>query len=134
MGFRKSSERISPGWIFGSLFILRSLSVMIVRDLDADRVPVAPREANPPLVVDRNAPLALAVSRQRVQPVPWRDSQIREADGRVDDEELALGGALDIRREPPGDVPVPNSFGFLVLEGSDHSVILIYDNTNVKRY
>jgi hypothetical protein len=45
---------------------------MIVHDLDIQRVIGAPAKAHPPLVVDPNAVLALAIALQCFEPVAGR--------------------------------------------------------------
>lgn len=110
------------------------LLVMVVRDLDVGRVTASPFETDPPLIVDRDAPLAFAVTRQRMKPVPRRDPEVFEADGRMEDEKPALGRAQDVGREPPGELSFPYPLGLLVPERHDHLTILLQYNSIVKQH
>src|SRR5712692_5908751 len=70
------------------------LLLMIVHDLNVDRPGggLRPLEADPPLVVDANAVLALSVPAQRFEPVTGQRSKV--ADGR--------GGLEAIKFQPRG--------------------------------
>src|SRR5271165_6757050 len=79
-----SSARISPGWM-GGLDIGFTLLV-VVDDLDIrrSRRPRGPFEADPPLHVDADAELSLAVAVQRLEAVARQGPQIFEAGGGVE--------------------------------------------------
>ena len=55
-----------------------SVSSVIVRDLDLKGVSITPPEANPPLVVDTDAKLALASALQLLQTITRWDAEILE--------------------------------------------------------
>ena len=48
---------------------------MIVHDFDIPGICTVPAETDAPLIVDANAPLALSVPMQLLQPIPWRDAE-----------------------------------------------------------
>jgi len=49
---------------------------MVVGDFDIKSVTVVPSEANPKLVIDSNAELALAISPQSLQTITRRNSEV----------------------------------------------------------
>jgi hypothetical protein len=55
------------------------LSLVVVHDLDVLRVPVAPRETDPPLVIDTDAVLPGAVASQRLKPVSPDRAEVGQA-------------------------------------------------------
>src|SRR5690242_15808482 len=87
IGRRKSWSRISPGWG------LCSRSV-VVDDLDFVGMFISPYEADPPLIVDADRVLSLAITFQGFEPVRRRDAQILEPPGAVDETQLAQGDVL----------------------------------------
>jgi hypothetical protein len=73
---------------------------VVVNDFDRIRAGFAPDEADPELVVDANAVLAMAVSPKLLQTVAWRDAQIVETGCGIKDGELAVGNAGDAPKPP----------------------------------
>lgn len=69
---------------------------MVIDDLHVGHALVGPHEAQPPLVVDADAVLALAVAAQRFQPVAGRAAQEVQSLRRVQLRQLALGHAVDV--------------------------------------
>jgi len=69
---------------------------MIIDDLHVPCRAVAPDEAHPPLIVDADAPLALAVAFQGFQPVVRRNAQRVNALGGVQHLELPDRHLCDI--------------------------------------
>ena len=61
---------------------------MVVDDFDIVGVPVLPCEAEPPLIVDPDAPCAQTISRKRLQTVAGWHSQIFESLSRVQEEQF----------------------------------------------
>jgi len=53
------------------------------------------------LIVDAEAVLSLAVAAQGFQPVARRNPQVVQGHGRIQDQQLAQGRALDVRPELP---------------------------------
>src|SRR5574340_1449694 len=105
----KSSRSISPGWIgrrcmglvFGIAMI--ALPLMVVTDLDVIGITIGEAKANTPLVIDGDCMLALAISLQRVKPVPRWHPQVVESRREVDVLELAERPRQDVRRKPLRD-------------------------------
>jgi hypothetical protein len=60
------------------------LSSMVIDDLHISRSrrPLRPFKANPPLIVDADAVLALAVTGQRLKAVAWQRGKVPQACGR----------------------------------------------------
>src|SRR5580693_6633230 len=77
-GRRNSSRRISPGGIGSSFFFMALLRhwLMIIDDFNVKRVAFEPMETESPLIVDSNAMLALAISRQCFQAISGRETQV----------------------------------------------------------
>jgi hypothetical protein len=51
---------------------------MVINDLHVVDISLSPGEANPPLVIDPDTMLFLAVAFQSLKPVAWRDLQVLE--------------------------------------------------------
>lgn len=63
---------------------------MVINDFDCGGVVINPDETDPPLVVDSNAVLALAVSPKRLQAITRNGGQVRQASRRIDVIEFPL--------------------------------------------
>ena len=61
---------------------------MVVNNLNFEGVLTLPAKANPPLVVDADAVLALAVAFQGLQMVAIGDAQVLQAPGLVQEQQL----------------------------------------------
>ena len=72
---------------------------MIVDDLNVPGFAVAPRKTDPPLIVNANAALTLAVAVQSLQTIAGRHTQIVELVRRVDRQQLRAGAPLNLRRQ-----------------------------------
>lgn len=93
---------------------------MVIRNLNLVGVAVLPDEADTPLVIDPDAVLSLTVSREFLQPICRRDSEIFQALGSFDHLELPLHGALDVWWKPARSFSREKSPGLLVAKASDH--------------
>ncbi len=93
---------------------------MIVDDFDLGAVTVTPYKTNAPLIVYPDAVLARTLALQCLQTIRWWNSQIVESLGRVEHPQLPAGHGLDLIRNAPRPVTVPDAFGFLVSEAPDH--------------
>jgi hypothetical protein len=51
---------------------------MVINDLDVVDISLSPGEANPPLLIDPDTMLSLAIAFQSLKPVAWRDLQVLE--------------------------------------------------------
>ena len=67
---------------------------MIVGDLDIPGRAIAPYKAEPPLIVDANAVLALTIAAQSLQPVTGRHPQIVQLPGGINGQKLRAGAPL----------------------------------------
>jgi hypothetical protein len=72
---------------------------MIIDDFDVKSVLVAPPEADSPTIVDPNAVLSLAFSHELLQAVAGRKAQIAQRLRGIDDCQLSLRQALQVRVE-----------------------------------
>lgn len=72
---------------------------MVIGNLDIVDVAVFPSEAYPPLIVDPNAPLAIAVPRKLLQPVARGDAQKVKSSSAIELFQFALGNALNVMRQ-----------------------------------
>ena len=95
-------------------------SSVVVHDLDVVGAAVRrPPEADPPLVVDPDAVLPLAVTPQRFEAVAGRDTQGHQCSGGVDLQQLASRDPLDVP-EPDDGPAVEQGLGISAGEGADH--------------
>ena len=79
---------------------------MVVHDLDFMGVALLPSEADAPLIIDPNAVLPGALASKLLESVPGWDTQIIERLSRIDDDELAQHGALELARIPADALPL----------------------------
>lgn len=93
---------------------------MVVHDLHFKGVPLAPLEADPPLVVDSDAVLAGPVPFQRLQAIAGWHPQIEEALGVVQHPQLPSCRFLNLQGQLPHRLAMPDLFGPVALEGPDH--------------
>ena len=75
---------------------------MVIDNLHIVRIPVAPHEADPPLIVNPNAVLALAVAAQCFQPVASGSGEIEEGMRDMHQLKLSQSRALDGFEAPYG--------------------------------
>lgn len=94
---------------------------MIVNDCHIERIAVGEPEADSPLLVDADAPLALAVALERLQPVGWRKSQIVYARCRMKLRQTHDRAIADFGRQAPGSATRKKSFSLGICKGLDHS-------------
>ena len=83
---------------------------MIVGDLDLESIALPPNEANPPLVVDPNAVLALAVAQELFEVVSRRNIQICQAIRCIQNPKFDVGPALDIMGKATTWLPIKDFF------------------------
>jgi hypothetical protein len=93
---------------------------VIVYDLDIVSVSIPPTEADTPLVVDPNAVLSFPVSSQFLKAISWRDKKIIQLLRRVQQEQLPLSDAPQIRREFLHGLAVKYLFSFFGCKSPDH--------------
>src|SRR6185437_11682897 len=103
----------------------RDRALVIIHNLDLFSAAVVPHEADPPLIVDADRMLPLAVAFERFQPVAWRVAQIAERAGAVKQEQLAAGLPLDAA-ETRHVLVREQASGRRVTERADHSPMVFY--------
>jgi hypothetical protein len=87
-------------------------------------VAVTPTKADPPLVVDSNAPLPEPVSRQLLETVPGWNLEIIQSFGGIEHDQFPQRNPMDRRRELLR-VPAPEDrFCFPAPETLDHARII----------
>jgi hypothetical protein len=94
---------------------------VVVDQLDIFGASVSPFETDPPLLVDADAVQAGAVSFQFLESIAWRDLQVAEQLGSVENQELPEGNPLGSVVELAGSLPLPDPLGLPISERSDHS-------------
>jgi len=77
-------------------------------------------EADPPLVIDPDAPLPFAIMPQRLQPVRWREAQVFERRRRVKLEQPHPRAGQDGRREAARESRGEEALRFRGTEGTNH--------------
>jgi len=94
--------------------------LVVVRDLDGVGVAALPPEADAPLVVEADAVLTGPVAGEPLESVAWRDAEVGERLGGVEDEEIPEGAALEIGWPSPAGAPFEELLGVAVPEALDH--------------
>jgi hypothetical protein len=89
---------------------------VIVDDFNGVRPGLRPAKANPPLVVDADTVLPLAVAFQGFKVIAGRDAQVFEASGGMHLVELARSQQGDLLRDAPDEPAVEDRLGILVFE------------------
>lgn len=97
---------------------------MIVYDFNVVRVSVMPAKADPPLIVDANAVLALSVLGKLLQPIARRHSEVCQSNGPVQHPQFSEGRSHQTWRDLPGEFPAEEPFRGLVFEVPDHAAII----------
>ncbi len=102
--FQKNFTRMKR--IFRLFTHVKSQS-MIVDDLNVQGLSALPTKHNAPLIVypDRMKPFLIAL--KRLQPIPWRNSEILQFSSVMQIEQLSSGNSAQFRRERLGGSTVP---------------------------
>lgn len=106
---------------------------MVVGNLDIECLTVSPYKAYPPLIIDADAVLALAVARQGLQPIARRLAQVVKSLGGVDRQELGSGSLLNLRRQSANAKTSEDRGGALVAKRLDHAGTYRVTLRNVNR-
>jgi hypothetical protein len=93
---------------------------MIVCDLDLICVTVPPLEADSPRIINSDAILSCSISRQLLESIAGRNSEITEVFSGVDNQEPSKSGALKLKGPPPHPLSLKNVLGIRVSETLDH--------------
>ena len=107
---------------------------MVIYNLDLVRMTALPPKADPPLVVDSNAVLALPVSFEELKPVARGHGHLPQLGGRVQGEKLPSCAPLNRRRKPAGEFTSEKPFGLCARKAQNHRDILTRCVNNVKRH
>lgn len=101
---------------------------MVVNDLDLFRLVFGPNKADPVLIVDPDAVLAMAIARQALQSVPWRNAKIFEALSGIELVELASRHGPETLWASATSIlcvlAVEYVFSALVSEGANHQSMI----------
>lgn len=92
---------------------------VVIDDFDIESFSFDEPEAEPPLLVDADAPLPRAITLQWLQPIRRRGSQILEACSGMQPVDLHQSPEPDIGRQPPGSLRGEQPFRFLVSEAPE---------------
>jgi hypothetical protein len=93
---------------------------MIVNDLNIFSATRRPTEANPELVVDANAVLAVTVSAQCFQAIAWGHTKIIQAISLIQLLQFSPCDRLDVD-ESPNPVSIEQRLGVRTIERLDHT-------------
>ncbi len=93
---------------------------MIVNDLNVPGFAIAPHKTDPPLIVNANTVLTLAVAVQSLQTIAGRHTQIVELLCRVDRKQLRAGAPLNLRRQIANGVPSKDRCSAFAGKAFDH--------------
>ena len=117
------------------LFTHNTLFSMIIHNLHVVGVVVDPLETYPPLIIDADAVLSLAIAAQLFEPVGRRRQEIVEFHRGVQVAQPAKGSSLDVLRQPARECTLKDLFGLFVSERLDHGLdtIVPYRGNTVKR-
>jgi len=107
---------------------------VVVDDLDVPGVTPRPAEADPPLVVDSDAVLALSIALERLEPVSRRDLEILERLRSIQDEELPQRASVKLRRKASRTFSPEEDLGGRTAEAPNHESMITPCVNNVKRY
>ena len=99
------------------------LQLVIVAELDVERIAVLESEADPPLIVDRDRVLPRAVAFERVQAIARRDAQVGHCNRDMHRLELAQGPARHIRRDALRRAGPKERLRLAIREGLNHSAM-----------
>lgn len=92
---------------------------MVIHDLDFIGVPLAPRKANAPLVIDADAVQTFPIVFQRLQPVSRQCRERSEVRRCVEHVQFSKGLALN-GLEPAYGFSMEKTLGISASEGPDH--------------
>ena len=86
---------------------------MVIHDFHVEGVALVPVEANPPLIIDPYTVLSGTFPAKHLETISWRHTEVIKGSGVVDHSKLSPGYLLDILRQSPRALSVPDLFGFL---------------------
>jgi hypothetical protein len=107
---------------------------VIIGDLHVVGITASPAKANPPLIVDSDAVLILAISGELFEAVPGGHSEIAQRVSCVKQEELLQGRPVNTLWEPFRSFAIEDSLCLWIFEAPNHRIIIMLRVNNVKRY
>jgi len=100
----------------------------------ANRRAVLPVEADPPLVIDPDAPLAFSLADKLFQPVSWRYAEKFQSCRAVDLCQFTKGHSMYVLRLSGCKCAPEDPFRILAAKSLDHGGLLPWRGSIVKRY
>lgn len=104
---------------------------MVIGNFNRVSVAALPHKADAPLLVNPDAVLTCAVSREFLEPVRGGYTKVVQVACSVNAVEAHLGAALNLNGNLAGTPTIKNFLGFLVGKALDHVSILPRSITNV---
>jgi hypothetical protein len=86
---------------------------------------MAPTEYDPPLIVDADTVLSCTITLQGFQAIGRGHTQIGQGSGIIQHSQLPPGHGLNILRQTPRNLTMPNHFRFPAGKTFDHSITSI---------
>lgn len=99
---------------------------MVIDDLDVLGAKSAPHEADPPLLVDPDAPLSGPITAKRFQSIARRQTKIAKRRSRIDCDQFSCGNTLELPPRCRTSARPEEAFGAPVGEALDHHFNLPY--------
>jgi hypothetical protein len=106
---------------------------MVIGNFNVMGMAVSPMKADPPSVIDPEAPLAFSIAGKLLQPVPRRDSQKRQCRCAVDLCQFAQGHPLYFLRKAGDKKAMKDLLCFFAAKRLDHGKILTSGISIVKQ-
>jgi hypothetical protein len=107
---------------------------MVINNFDIISMTVLPVEADPPLVVDPDAPLAFSLADKLFQPVSWRYAKKFQRCRAVDLCQFTKGHSMYVLRQSGCKYALEYLFRILAAKSLDHGDLLSWRGSIVKRY
>src|SRR5882724_10541833 len=108
---------------------------VIIYNFNIQGMTCIPLEADPPLLVDADAVLALPITLQRLKLVEHRDREILQIACSIQLLQFHQCTLLDVVRKLLRILPLPDLFGVLIPKGLDHGNPMVTSCvSNVKHY
>jgi hypothetical protein len=96
-------------------------------------MPVAPPEADPPLLVDSDAAFALSITLESLELIRAWNRKVTQIRSGIKLLQLHQRPLLDVARKPLGVFAAPNLLGLFAPKGFDHLRIVTRPVSNVNR-
>jgi hypothetical protein len=106
---------------------------MVIDNFNFVCVTFAPAKANPPLVVDSDAVLSVAIAFEFFETIAWRHAKIVQRFGGIKQGKLPEGGPVKFSGESLDFFALKEQFRVLIGESPDHCPIITRGATTVKR-